>query len=153
MPRASQRVAILRVSSRVSSLAADRRPGSSLERVTEESDRQTIFNLLAEEQQKQKDAGDPVIVTLDASGLPAISWPSVRLTDAAFFDALALLGDQLFVLTREILNALPSRRATLKPTRIAVSIIVIARFPASIRVASKDDLPALEQLPATLNAA
>jgi hypothetical protein len=34
-----------------------------------------------------------------------------------FFDALALLGDQLFVLTREILNALPNRRATLKPTR------------------------------------
>jgi hypothetical protein len=34
-----------------------RRP---LERVTEESDRQTIINLLAEEQQKQKDAGDPI---------------------------------------------------------------------------------------------
>jgi hypothetical protein len=31
-----------------------------LERVTDESDRQQIFNLLAEEQQKQKDAGDPV---------------------------------------------------------------------------------------------
>jgi len=31
-----------------------------LERVTEESVRQTIFNLLAEEQQKQKDAGDPI---------------------------------------------------------------------------------------------
>jgi hypothetical protein len=31
-----------------------------LERVTEESDRQQIINLLAEEQQKQKDAGDPV---------------------------------------------------------------------------------------------
>jgi hypothetical protein len=31
-----------------------------LERVTEESGRQTIFNLLAEEQQKQKDAGDPI---------------------------------------------------------------------------------------------
>jgi hypothetical protein len=30
-----------------------------LERVTEESARQTIFDLLAEEQQKQKDAGDP----------------------------------------------------------------------------------------------
>ena len=30
-----------------------------LESVTEEPDRQTIFNLLAEEQQKQKDAGDP----------------------------------------------------------------------------------------------
>jgi hypothetical protein len=30
-----------------------------LERVTEESDRQTIFNLLVEEQQKQKNAGDP----------------------------------------------------------------------------------------------
>ena len=27
---------------------------------TEESARQTIFNLLAEEQQKQKDAGDPI---------------------------------------------------------------------------------------------
>jgi hypothetical protein len=31
-----------------------------LERVTEESDRQTILNLLAEEQRKQKDAGDPI---------------------------------------------------------------------------------------------
>ena len=31
-----------------------------LERVIEESDRQLIINLLAEEQQKQKDAGDPV---------------------------------------------------------------------------------------------
>jgi hypothetical protein len=31
-----------------------------LERVTEETDRQKIFNLLAEEQQKQKDAGDPI---------------------------------------------------------------------------------------------
>ena len=31
-----------------------------LERVTEESERQLIINLLAEEQQKQKDAGDPV---------------------------------------------------------------------------------------------
>jgi hypothetical protein len=31
-----------------------------LERVTEESDRQLIINLLAEEQQKQKDAGEPV---------------------------------------------------------------------------------------------
>jgi hypothetical protein len=31
-----------------------------LERVTEEPDRQTILNLLAEELQKQKDAGDPI---------------------------------------------------------------------------------------------
>jgi hypothetical protein len=31
-----------------------------LERVTEESDRQKIFNLLAEERQKQKDADDPL---------------------------------------------------------------------------------------------
>jgi hypothetical protein len=31
-----------------------------LERVIEESDRQLIINLLAEEQQKQKDANDPV---------------------------------------------------------------------------------------------
>jgi hypothetical protein len=31
-----------------------------LERVTEESDRQLIINLLAEERQKQKGAGDPV---------------------------------------------------------------------------------------------
>jgi len=31
-----------------------------LERVTEESTRQTIFNLLVEEQQKQKDVGDPI---------------------------------------------------------------------------------------------
>jgi hypothetical protein len=30
-----------------------------LERVTEESDRQKIMNLLADELQKQKDAGDP----------------------------------------------------------------------------------------------
>ena len=31
-----------------------------LERVTQELDRQTIINLLAEERQKQKDAGDPL---------------------------------------------------------------------------------------------
>ena len=31
-----------------------------LERVTDESDRQQIINLFAEERQKQKDAGDPV---------------------------------------------------------------------------------------------
>ena len=31
-----------------------------LERVTDESNRQQIINLLAEERQKQKDAGDPV---------------------------------------------------------------------------------------------
>ena len=31
-----------------------------LERVSDESDRQQIINLLAEEQRKQKDAGDPV---------------------------------------------------------------------------------------------
>jgi hypothetical protein len=31
-----------------------------LERVTEETDRQTIIKLLTEEQRKQKDAGDPV---------------------------------------------------------------------------------------------
>ena len=31
-----------------------------LERVTEELVKQTIFDLLAEEQQKQKDAGDPI---------------------------------------------------------------------------------------------
>jgi hypothetical protein len=31
-----------------------------LERVTDESDRQQIINLLAEERQKQKNAGDPV---------------------------------------------------------------------------------------------
>jgi hypothetical protein len=31
-----------------------------LERATEESDRQQIINLLAEEQQRQKDAGDSV---------------------------------------------------------------------------------------------
>ena len=31
-----------------------------LERVTEQSDRQTILNLLAEERQKQRDAGDPI---------------------------------------------------------------------------------------------
>jgi hypothetical protein len=30
-----------------------------LERVTQEPDRQIIINLLAEEQRKQKDAGDP----------------------------------------------------------------------------------------------
>ena len=33
---------------------------SLLERVTEESDRQQVINLLAEERQKQKAAGDPV---------------------------------------------------------------------------------------------
>ena len=32
-----------------------------LERVTEQSDRQQILHLLAEEQQKQKDAGDPIL--------------------------------------------------------------------------------------------
>jgi hypothetical protein len=31
-----------------------------LDRVTEESDRQKISNLLAQEQQKQKDSGDPL---------------------------------------------------------------------------------------------
>ena len=31
-----------------------------LERVTDESDRQQIIDLLAEERRKQKDAGDPV---------------------------------------------------------------------------------------------
>jgi hypothetical protein len=31
-----------------------------LERVTEETERRKILNLLAEEQQKQKDAGDPI---------------------------------------------------------------------------------------------
>ena len=31
-----------------------------LERVTEQSDRQRILKLLDEEQQKQKDAGDPI---------------------------------------------------------------------------------------------
>jgi DNA-binding MarR family transcriptional regulator len=31
-----------------------------LERVTDESDRRKIINLLAEEQQKQRDAGDPI---------------------------------------------------------------------------------------------
>jgi hypothetical protein len=31
-----------------------------LERVTEPSDRKVILNLLAEERQKQKDAGDPM---------------------------------------------------------------------------------------------
>jgi len=30
------------------------------ERVTEEPDRETIFKLLAEERQKQRDAGDPI---------------------------------------------------------------------------------------------
>ena len=34
-----------------------------LERVTEELDRQKILNLLAEVQQKQKDAGDPITGT------------------------------------------------------------------------------------------
>jgi hypothetical protein len=31
-----------------------------LERVSDELDRQTIFQLITEEQQKQKDAGDPL---------------------------------------------------------------------------------------------
>src|SRR6266581_8760134 len=51
-----------------------------------------------------------------------------------FLHPSALLGDQLFFLMREILNALPNPRATLKPTGIAVSIIIIARFPASFPV-------------------
>ncbi len=34
-----------------------------LDRVTEEPDRQRIIKLLAEERQKQKDAGDPILVT------------------------------------------------------------------------------------------
>ena len=37
-----------------------KRYGRLLERVTEEPDRQTILKLLAEEQQKQRDAGDPI---------------------------------------------------------------------------------------------
>ena len=36
------------------------RYGLLLERVIDKSDRQQIINLLAEERQKQKDAGDPV---------------------------------------------------------------------------------------------
>ena len=36
------------------------RYGLLLKRVTDELDRQQITNLLAEERQKQKDAGDPV---------------------------------------------------------------------------------------------
>jgi hypothetical protein len=47
---------------------------------------------------------------------------------------LALLGDQLFCLMREKFNALLNPSATLKPTRIAVSIVIIARFPASLTV-------------------
>ena len=35
-----------------------------LERVTEELDRQTIRNLLAEELQKQRDAGDPILIRI-----------------------------------------------------------------------------------------
>src|SRR5262245_5781258 len=35
---------------------------------------------------------------------------------------------------REILNAVLNPRATLKPTGIAVSIIIIARFPAGLPV-------------------
>ena len=35
-----------------------------LERVTEELDRQTIRNLLAEELQKQRDAGDPILIRM-----------------------------------------------------------------------------------------
>jgi hypothetical protein len=31
-----------------------------LERLTDETERQKVFNLLAEEQQKQKDADDPI---------------------------------------------------------------------------------------------
>jgi len=49
-------------------------------------------------------------------------------------DPPALLGDQLFRLMREILNALPNPRATLKPAGIAVSIIIVARFPAGLTV-------------------
>jgi hypothetical protein len=35
--------------------------------VTNETKRQTIFNLFAEEQQKQKDAGDPIYWTLQGT--------------------------------------------------------------------------------------
>jgi hypothetical protein len=49
-------------------------------------------------------------------------------------DPPALIGDQLVFLMREILNTLPNARPTLKPTGIAVSIIIIARFPASLSV-------------------
>jgi len=52
----------------------------------------------------------------------------------AFFDALALLCDQLFRLARQICDAIPNFRPPLKPTGIAVSIINIARFPANLTV-------------------
>jgi hypothetical protein len=35
---------------------------------------------------------------------------------------------------QEKFNAFPDPRATLKPTRIAVSILIIARFPASFPI-------------------
>src|SRR5262249_7386795 len=57
-----------------------------------------------------------------------VNCPKVR------FNPLALLGDQLLCLPREILNALPNPRAPLEPTGIAVSITIIARFPAGLTV-------------------
>ena len=35
-----------------------------LQRLTEESDRQKVINLLTEERQKQKEAGDPILISL-----------------------------------------------------------------------------------------
>ena len=48
-----------------------------LERVTEELDRQTILNLLAEEQQKQRDAGDPIQFVGREPIRPSIIIPAV----------------------------------------------------------------------------
>jgi len=53
-----------------------------------------------------------------------------------FFDALALLRDQLFCLMREILNALPNLRATLKPARIGIRVIILLTVPAGLPVSS-----------------
>jgi hypothetical protein len=76
-----------------------------------------------------------VLVTLrnlnsfeEVPDISLVDCPQLRL------DPPALLGDQILCLAREILNALPNLRATLKPTGIAISIIIIARFPASLTV-------------------
>jgi hypothetical protein len=50
------------------------------------------------------------------------------------FNAAAFFNNALFSLLHQISDALPHPRATLKPTGIAVSIIIIARFPASFPV-------------------
>src|SRR5262249_50859412 len=49
-------------------------------------------------------------------------------------DPLALLGDQLFRLARQISDPIPYFQPPLEPTGIAVSIIIMVRFPAGLTV-------------------